>query len=300
MEETSGRAQLICQQTSIPICVRLHGPWFVNGPVLGWRQDKAFRRRIYDEGQAIRAAHAITAPSRDVLERVRDFYGLALSNAEVIPGTTPAVPADQRWQLERCDPKAVLFVGKFDRHKGGDLVIEAFGRVLHELPEARLWYVGPDRGGYKSSDGQTWKIEDFIRDRLPGALETGRVQWLGFQTLAELNRLRRKAMVTVVCSRYENFPSTVVEAMTMGCPIVAARVGGIPEIIQDHVNGLTHRPEDPDDLAEKVLALLNDSARASQLGRQAAATCESRYHPDVIAARMVDFYRQVIRRWEHR
>src|SRR5262249_38213008 len=100
--------------------------------------------------------------------------------------------------------------------------------------------------------------------------------------------------------RYENFPSTVVEAMTMGCPIVAARVGGIPEIVQDQVNGLTHRPEDPGDLAAQIIVLLNDPARASQLGGQAAATCESRYHPDVIAARMVDFYRQVIRRWEQR
>jgi glycosyltransferase involved in cell wall biosynthesis len=292
-EETFGDARWISQEISIPVCVRLHGPWFLNGPAHGCPRDGTFRRRVFEEGLAIRAAHGVTAPSRDVLERTRDFYGLALPNAEVIPGTVPPVPVDQRWRFEDCDTKAVLFVGRFDRHKGGDLMVEGFGRVLREIPEARLWYVGVDKG-YIAGDGRTWKIEDFIRERLPGALEAGRIRWLGFQSLSELNRLRRKAMVTVVCSRYENFPSALIEAMTMGCPVVAAGVGGIPEVVEDHVNGLLHRPEDTDDLAAKILSLMSDPHRAAQLGCQAAVTCERRFQADVIATRTLDFYRRLI------
>ena len=103
-------------------------------------------------------------------------------------------------------------------------------------------------------------------------------------------------MITVVCSRYEVFGVTVTEAMALGCPIVAARVGGIPEIIRDGIDGVLHRVGDPDDLAAQILSLLENPGHAAELGRQAAARCEQQFHPAVIAARMIDFYRQVIRK----
>jgi glycosyltransferase involved in cell wall biosynthesis len=295
MEEARGWARRVCERTPLLVTVRLHGPWFLNGTVLGVDQDAAYHERVRAEGLAIRAAHAITAPSRDVLERTRAFYGLPLADAEVIPSTVPAVPPERRWRPEECDPRAILFVGRFDRHKGGDLVIEAFGRVLRQVPDARLWYVGPDHG-FRGDDGRTWKIEDFIRDRVPGALEAGCIRWLGFQPRAELDRLRRLALATVVCSRYENFPCAVLEAAAMGCPTVATRIGGIPEIISDGVDGLLHRPEDVDDLAAKIVSLLEEPGRAAELGRQAVATFDRRFHPELLADRWVDFYRRAIRR----
>ena len=198
-------------------------------------------------------------------------------------------------RTEDCDPRGVLFVGRFDRHKGGDLIVDAFGRVLHEMPDAHLWFVGANNG-YIADDGQKWQIEDYLRRHLPGVMEAGRVKWLGFQTIEQLHALRRKAMLTVVCSRYETFSSATLEAMTAGCPTVAARVGGIREILEDEVDGLLHQPGDADDLAAKILTLLNDPARAARLGRQAAETCQRRFHPRVIASRFVEFYSQMIGR----
>jgi glycosyltransferase involved in cell wall biosynthesis len=295
MEETFGWARWVREVSSIPVCVRLHGPWFLNGPALGVPEDDAFRERVREEGRAIRVANAVTAPSRDVLEQVRNFYGLALPEAEVIPPPTWPVPATERWRLEDCDPKQVLFIGRFDRHKGGDLIIEAFGRVLEVIPEARLRFVGSD-GGCVTSDGQRWNIENFVRDRIPGALETGRIEWLGQQPFSALAQFRRKAMVTVVCSRYETFSLTTAEPMTLGCPTVAAKAGAIPDVLQDGVNGLLHRVGDPSDIATKIIQLLKNPAQAAELGRQAAADCERRYHPDVVAGRIVEFYQRVISR----
>ena len=145
MEESFGWGQWVSKVTAIPVCVRLHGPWFLNGSVLGVPDDNKFRERVYEEGRAIRTAAAVTAPSRDVLEQVRGFYGLALPEAEVIPNPIWPVPVAERWRLEGCDPNQVLFIGRFDRHKGGDLIIEAFGRVLHDVPEAS--FVSWDRTG---------------------------------------------------------------------------------------------------------------------------------------------------------
>ena len=252
--------------------VRLHGPWFLNGTVLGAAHDDAYHARVRAEGARI-PPPTPSRPPRATSSSGPGVYGLPLPDAEVIYGTVPAVPAERRWRPEECDPGAILFVGRFDRHKGGDLIIEAFGRVLRRVPDARLWYVGADRG-LAGDDGRTWTIEAFIRDRVPGALEAGRIRWLGPRPQAELDRLRRTALATVVCSRYETFSSATAESMTMGCPTIAAKVGGIAEIIEDGVDGLLHRPEDPDDLADRIVSLLEGPGRAasSAAGRRRPAS----------------------------
>lgn len=293
MEESFGWAYWVRRAIAVPVCVRLHGPWFLAGPAIGATEDDAFRIRLRDEGRAIATADAVSAPARDVLQRVRAFYGIGLEKAEVIPNPTAPVPPDQRWTLEACQRRRVLFVGRFDRLKGGDLVVEAFARVLDRVPEARLWLVGPD-GECRADDGRTWSLEDFVRHRLPGALESRRVQWLGRQPFSALASLRRQAFACVVCSRYETYANTVIEAMALGCPVVAAGTAGIPEIVEDGVNGVLHRPGDAGDLGTKLVELLEDPARAAQLGRQAAADCQRLFYPDAIALRLVAFYRRVL------
>jgi glycosyltransferase involved in cell wall biosynthesis len=289
MEESFGRAWSVHRAISIPLCVRLHGPWFLNGGADGVPDDRAFRQRVFAEGRAIAAANAVSSSSRDVLERTRAYYNLALHDAQVIyPPSCLVLPTEQ-WRLEDCNRRQVLFVGRFDRHKGGDLAIEAFGRVLREVPQAHLVFVGPDQG-YTDSHGRSWNLEGFTRDRLPGALESGRITLLGQQPFSALAALRRKAMVTIVCSRYENAPRALIEAMSLGCPIVAARVGGIPEIFEDHRDGFLHRPEDPDDLSARIISLLSNPGHAAELGRSAADTCRRRFHPEIIASQTIEFY----------
>ncbi len=294
MEESFGAAAWVREAIPIPVCVRLHGPWFLNGPVRGARDDAAFRARVRAEGEAIAAADGVTAPTREVLERVRAHYGLALPHAEVIPYPVAPVPAEARWRLETCDAARVLFVGRFDRHKGGDLVVDAFARILEEVPRARLCFVGPDRGCVDGG-GRTWSLPDYVRHRLPGALEAGRLEWLGQKPPEALAPLRRGALVTVVASRYETFCYAAAEAAALGCPLVATRVGAIPELVRNGENGLLCRPE-PEDLADKVLSLLRDPPRAAALGARAAFDRERLDHPVAVAARVTDFYGRVLAR----
>ncbi|QEH34352.1 Spore coat protein SA [Aquisphaera giovannonii] len=291
MEESFGWADWLSDELSIPICIRLHGPWFLNGRALGVKEDEKFWRRVELEGRAIRKAAAITAPSLDTLEQTRAFYKAPLPNAEVIPSAAPVTTA--RWRLEDADPKQVLFIGRFDRHKGGDVIIDAFARVLAKMPEARLRFIGPDKGLLDDS-GRTRHIEEYVRERLPGALESGRVEWLGFRPFDALPAYRQQALVTVVSSRYETMGLVVLEPMAMGCPVVGARVGGIAEIIEDGVSGLLHRPEDPDDLGEKILTILHDPAAAAAMGRQAAVSVRQRFAPERVAAQTVDFYKRTL------
>jgi glycosyltransferase involved in cell wall biosynthesis len=292
MEESFGLAGQVQQGIRIPVSIRLHGPWFLNGSVLGLAEDARFRRRVAAEEWAIRRAEAVTAPTANVLTRTRKYYRLTLEHAEAIPNPIRPVPLAKRWRPEECEPRTVLFIGRFDYHKGGDLIVEAFWRVLRVVPDARLCFVGPDQG-LVDDGGRRWDLESFVDDRLPGARASGRVRLLGQQPGPVLDGLRRRAALTVVCSRYEVFGYTAAEAMALGSPIVAARVGGLSELLRDGVDSLLHRVGDPDDLAAKIVTLLTDPARAAELGRQAAVRCEQDLRPEMIASRMAAHYRRL-------
>jgi glycosyltransferase involved in cell wall biosynthesis len=293
MEEAFGLARWVGRRLPIPVAVRLHGPWFLNGPLQGAVDDAAFRRRVRLEKEAILAADAITAPSLDVLERTRRYYGLGLEQAKVITNPTAMVPAEDRWRAEASEPETILFVGRFDRHKGGDLVIDAFAQVARRRPQARLLFIGPDRD-YRDDAGRPWTIQDYMRDRLSDEGIAGRARWLGAQPGDSLPEFRRKAAVVVVGSRYDNFPGTVLEAMALGTPLVAPRIGGIPEIVFDGVNGLLYEAGNASDMAAKLLLALEDRDLAVKLGAQAGIDCERRHHPSTLAGETARFFGEVI------
>ena len=295
IEEAFGIARHLGGRTEVPVVVRLHGPWFLVAPSLGLGRDAPSRRRVWAEGQALRAAAAVTAPSEDVIRRTRQVYGLTLPHAQVIPNPISPVAETERWNTGQCAAQSILFVGRFDRCKGADMVVEAFGRIAPSHPSASLTLVGPDRGLVDDA-GRTWSAETYLTDRLRDNSIRGRVAWLGALPPSQIVELRRRCFVTVVCSRYENFPMVALEAMAFGSPLIASRVGGLPEMVEDGRNGLLCRPGDPDDLAEKILTLFSDSALAARLGRQAGIDAEERYHPRVIAERTLNFYRGVIER----
>lgn len=295
MEEAFGWPRRVAPRLGVPLVVRLHGPWFVNGPLRGAAEDAAFRRRVGRERAAILAADAISSPSREVLDRTRAYYGLPLDGAEVVANPGPVVPPERRWRLDACDPATILFVGRFDRHKGGDVLIDAFARVAARRPEARLRFVGPDPG-LADDAGRAWTLPDYIKEHAGEALAAGRIDWRGQRPRAEAAELRLRSMVTVIASRYETFGITVAEAMAQGCPLVATRAGAIPEIVDDGRTGLLCRPGDPGALAAAIERLLDSPGLAARLGAEAAEEAARNYHPDTLARRMAGFYRRVLER----
>jgi glycosyltransferase involved in cell wall biosynthesis len=293
MEESFGWASRVARRRVFPVVVRLHGPWFLNGAARGVPIDARFRRRDRAERGCLIAASAVSAPCRDVLERTRRHFELPLEDAVVIPNPIEPVPESARWRLDASDPAEVVFVGRFDRHKGGDTLIEAFARVAAERPKARLTFVGPDQG-VVDPRGRRWTLEEFAADRLGSA--RSRLRWLGRQPSDRVQELRRRASVVVVASRYENFPYAALEAMAMGCPLVSTRAGGLVEVVEDSRNALTCEPNDPAGLSRCILALLDDGPLSARLGAQASRDSRERYNPDVVARATLDFYRDMLAR----
>jgi glycosyltransferase involved in cell wall biosynthesis len=292
MEESFGWPRYLAGRCPVPLIVRLHGPWFLNGTANGAVEDNEFARREGWERAAIERADAITAPSRHVLDSVRRRYGLELPGAEVIPNPVEPVAAADRWNLQACDRSRIVFVGRFDRHKGGDTMIEAFARIARQRPDVRLDFVGPDRG-CQFPDGRNLSIDQYLRETLDEATR-GRVTYHGFLPAPAAAELRKRALVTAVPSRYETFGIAAAEAMMAGCPLVVGAAGALTDLIQDGQNGLTAAPGDAADLADKVLALLDDPQRAASLGQRAATDAAERYVPDRVARQTIEFYRRVL------
>lgn len=293
MEETFGITGHLVGKCPVPLVVRLHGPHFLTSVFgSGLHPDGLHRWQNRSEGAGIRAATGVSAPSEDVLERTREFYGLELPTSAVIPNPIEPVSRPKRWSPNQCEEETILFVGRFDRLKGADVVIKAFGRVAACRPKSRLIFVGPDRGLLDES-GLHWQVESYARAHLPPD-SLARFEYLGFRSGDELEQLRREAAVVVVPSRYENFPYTALEACALGCPLITSDIGGLSEIIKDGETGLLAEPGDPDDLAMKITKLLDHRELAARLGESAARDAERRFHPDVIARRTLEFYGRVI------
>ena len=84
--------------------------------------------------------------------------------------------------------------------------------------------------------------------------------------------------------------------MALGCPIVAARVGGIPEVLDGHANSLLHCAGNSDDLAAQIIVLLNDPDPAARPGKQAAIDSQQRLSLETIAVRTVNRSSRLIER----
>lgn len=296
LEESVGFAGRVIPKVVVPVVVRLHGPWFLNGTALGVPQDEKFRQRDQLELPGIVNAAVVTGVSKQVLQATREHYGIELPNAEVIYNPVPPCPPESRWSARECDPDHILFVGRFDRHKGGDTVIDAFARIAARHPTARLSFAGPDRG-CRDDAGKRWLLPEYVSAKLPDPRVRARFEWLDLQTHEQIVKLRQRAAVTVVASRYETFGIAAVEAMAAGCPLVSTDAGGLSEIVSDGVNALVARAGDADDLAGKVLSLLEHRDRAVALGDRAVHDA-GRFHPDVIAAQSVALYRRTVEQFK--
>jgi glycosyltransferase involved in cell wall biosynthesis len=298
IEESFGLSFAVSNLKLIPVVVRLHGPWFVNGkygdPDYG---NVLNSRREEFEGRGIRNAQTLTSPSANVIDAVKRHYGLAPSTeTKVIPNPISSTPQDQTWSLENCCKDTLLFIGRIDKRKGADLVLLAFADLATRYPRLRLKLVGPDRG-IENDKGQLLTYENFIRANIPESIRS-RIHFFGPLSNSDLKAQRAKCFATIVASRYEIMPYSILEAMSFGCPLIATSVGGIPEMITDLHNGLLVPSEDLGAMIRACERLMNDPQLAAALGEQAWLDCRYLYNPERIAQQTAEVYGGAIQRFE--
>ncbi len=153
------------------------------------------------------------------------------------------------------DAPVVAVVGRLVPDKGHGDAIEAFASVVRELPEARLLVVG---------DG---KLRGSLEEAAAGKLPAGSFVFAGFR--GDVPAVLDAADVLLVTSYREGSPHSVLEAMVAGTPVVATRVAGIPEMIEDGRSGKLVDPGAPGEASSALLALLKDPAAAASMAEAA-------------------------------
>jgi len=287
VEESGGVAAAVRPGFRGTLVVRLHGPWALVGPALGAHSTADFHARVWAERFAIGRADAVTAPSRYVLDFVQNERRHPLQCAKVIPNPASTVPEAQRWTPQTRDRHRVLFVGRFDRVKGPDILLSALDRLVERRPDLRLDLVGPDRGLDEATG--TISLANFLQERVSPRLRE-RVTVHGSLSPSAIASIRRTAHVTVVPSRFESFSMTALEALAAGCPLVASDAGGIPEVVRDGVSGLLFRSEDTTHLAARIEEIFSSDGLAERLSREAVSDCANRFSPRSVAQQSLEVY----------
>ena len=160
-------------------------------------------------------------------------------------------------------------VGHITRVKGTDILIEAAPHILREVPEARFLLVGAGLPSYEPS----------LRQRVHELGLDGRFVFGGDRP--DVPDMLEAADLFVLPSRSEGQPNALIEAMAMGLPSVATRVGGVPEVVSDGEEALLVPPEAPDALATACVSVLTSPSLGRRLGE--AARSRARRERDVRA-----------------
>jgi glycosyltransferase involved in cell wall biosynthesis len=178
------------------------------------------------------------------------------------------------------DRPVCLYLGRLSREKGMLDLVDAWTAVSH--PRAVLLVVGPDMTGHPwdvGADARRIVAERGLADRV-----------IFHGASADPAPLFRAADIFIQPSHFEAFGISAIEAMASGLAVVASRVGGMLDFVEDEANGLLATPKDPQDFARQIRRVLDDEALRSRLAAAARETAVSRFDE----ARLFDKYAALV------
>jgi glycosyltransferase involved in cell wall biosynthesis len=229
----------------------------------------------------LRRAAYIYCPSAYLRQLVL-AWGIPPEGVSVLPNPAPSLPdLPARDELRRAfglNGATLAFAGRLTAQK-------SLGRALEAVAAAhgvRLVIAGegPDREPLERRAGQLGVAE--------------RVTFLGPQPRRRVVELFRAADAAILSSSWENFPHTVVEALSVGTPVLAMEAGGVGEVVRDGVNGLLVPAGDGDALAAAVRRYFADDALRERL-RAAAASSVAAYAPERVFGELESMLSRVTR-----
>ena len=249
------------KRAGIPFVGHIHIANFYGPPGF-----KSYSARALDRLSAGWAASHV-AVSKDTADDVI-AHGYPAEKVKVIYNPIP-------WEKEAIQlrashsPLVVGVVGRILHQKGQLDLLEHFARMKKEVPDAELWIIGQATA---EDQGYARRVEERADDPdLRGA-----VKMLGQRT--DVRDLMKKMTMLVLPSREEAFPLSLLEAMSIGVPVIATGAGGVAELVENDVTGLLVDSPESDKLGDSMIALARDSALRERLAQAAYASVWNRFN----------------------
>jgi glycosyltransferase involved in cell wall biosynthesis len=280
---------VLARRRTAPVLVRLHSAAqqlfpYANRVGFDTRAAVRLERLGIDAADLVVSTRSnLDSLSSIVRGRMPPARAIALPVPQLAPaGPPPATPR-------------VLFVGRLERRKGPELLVEAARAVLEAVPEARFAFAGADTGRAPGS------YLELMRGRARELEVEHALEFLGQLGHAQVLDEIRAATVCAFPSRQETFGYGAAEAAALGRAVVGSRIPPYEELFgaREGVGGADGAVlvpvEDVPAWAAAITALLRDTARTEALGRAGRARVTDRCAPDRIAAEMLDAYAEAAR-----
>jgi len=175
----------------------------------------------------------------------------------------------------------VLFVGRLTKAKGIDILIKAI-KILKEEYQKEI----------KTAIAGKGYLEEELKELVMELGIEKEVEFLGVRK--DIEKLMKSTKLFALPSRWEGLPLVNLEAMSNKIGVIAAKVGGIPEVIENGKEGILISPENPEALAKAITELLTDEELRIKLGVNAFKKVKEKYSIEVYTKNIVEFYKSLI------
>lgn len=259
-----------------PKVLTLHGFLRMIDPLMKMRPRAYWKTQTLLERIAIPKYDGVVAITNYTKENVADIS----KKSWVVPNAT-----DRRYFEVSRNPDSrpvILYVGNIQERKNQVGFLDAIAPLAEELG-FRVRICGP----INPDDTYNREMLDRVA-RYPWAEAVGKIS--RDQLVDELSRCTLLALV----SHEDNCPMTVLEAMSAGIPVLASRVGGIPDLVEDGLNGSLCEPTDPESIRHGLQAILARPENVVRMGAAGRERALERYLPVQVAKRHLEIYREVL------
>lgn len=241
------------------------------------------------ESFLIRESSKIIVTSNYMKKETSALFGLSKARIQVISNGIEKVVQKEGLDLQAIRgryalpwEKLVIFVGRMFEQKGPHILLDAASQILQKRQDFKFVFVG--EGPLKS-----------MMQKKASEMNIGqKMYFTGFIPDSELHELYAVADVAVFPSLYEPFGIVCLEAMAAGCPVIAANVGGLAEIIEDGKTGILVPPNDSIALNNVILKVSDNGSLARHLSMNGREHVLYNYRWDKIAGGTLDVYRSIL------
>jgi glycosyltransferase involved in cell wall biosynthesis len=268
-----------------PALIRMQGIMGRIVPAVGWRgllRNPGWIVPIVIERMTVRRCRRFICPTQFAADFVRQVNPSAQVHLVKTPvrsvffsmRRTPAPP---------CRPE-LLFLGSVLPAKGIEILVEALAAVVEEFPKTVLHVVGACDPAY---------MDQVLKPLLARTNLGDAVSFHGFQSAAEVCAFMARASLLVLPTFMDTSPNVISEAQVAGLPVVATRVGGVPEMIAHQRTGLLVPPHAVGPLSDAILEALRNPLATEGMARAAKSEALENHDPETQVAKLVDIYRDI-------
>jgi len=178
----------------------------------------------------------------------------------------------------------LVFVGSLLKRKGIETLIDAVILLIKDFSDIKITVIGNGKRKYV----------EYIKHKLIKFKIIDNFEFKGFLNSNQIADILSKSGIYIHPSYIDNSPNSLCEAMAVGMPVVASKVGGIPSLVSHETNGLLFEMKNINELYQNIKQIFNDEKLAKRISNQALIDAYQRHFPNNVAKQTLDIYNKII------